>query len=319
MIFAWILFIALIFLLLFVDLGVFRKQDKVLTLKEAVYWSAGWIFIAMLFNVFIYFAYQYNWFNLAGEGSSLTHGHDAVLKYFTGYIIEKSLSLDNIFVMAMIFEYFDVNYVYQHRVLFFGILGAIIMRAIMIISGAILINKFEWLLFVLGGLLILSAVRLLRKKEKNFEPDKNLFVKFIKKFFRVSNSYDGHKFITTVNGKKVFTPLFIVLIIIESMDVLFAVDSVPAVLAISTDPFIVFTSNIFAILGLRSLYFVVSALMKKFVYLKISLIFILAFVGLKMILAHIIIIPTAYSLLIIVLIMNIGILASIRERANREL
>ena len=233
------------------------------------------------------------------------------MKYFTGYIIEKSLSLDNIFVIALIFSFFKVPAMYQHRVLFWGILGALVMRGLMIFAGTMLIQKFSWMIYVFGALLVITAIKMLVSRHDNLEPEKNIVVKFARKFFPVSKSFEGPKFFTRVNGAKAITPLLLVLLIIESTDVMFAIDSIPAIFAVTTDPFIVFTSNVFAILGLRSLYFALAAMMDKFRYLKISLVFVLAYVGVKMMLSHTMPIPTLVSLTIIITMLFVGLVASI--------
>jgi len=315
----WIGFLFLILFLLFLDLGVFNKRDHVIKTKEALLWTTFWIFLSLLFNVFIYFAYENHLFGIGKELGHLMSGEEAALKYFTGYVIEKSLSLDNIFVIVMIFSYFHIPTIYQHRVLFWGIVGALLMRGAMIFAGVALIEKFEWMIFVFGGLLIITALKMLFSKEEKVEPNKNILVRFVKKFYRVSDHYDGHKFFTKINGATATTPLFIALVVIESSDVLFAIDSIPAIFAVTTDPFIVFTSNVFAILGLRALYFALAAMIEKFIYLKISIVFVLIYVGIKMILSHSYPIPTGFSLAVILLILLLGITASlIKSRVKKH-
>jgi len=315
----WIGFLFLILFLLFLDLGVFNKRDHVIKTKEALLWTLFWIFLSLLFNVFIYFAYENHLFGIGKELGHLMSGEEAALKYFTGYVIEKSLSLDNIFVIVMIFSYFHIPTIYQHRVLFWGIVGALLMRGAMIFAGVALIEKFEWMIFVFGGLLIITALKMLFSKEEKVEPNKNILVRFVKKFYRVSDHYDGHKFFTKINGATATTPLFIALVVIESSDVLFAIDSIPAIFAVTTDPFIVFTSNVFAILGLRALYFALAAMIEKFIYLKISIVFVLIYVGIKMILSHSYPIPTGFSLAVILLILLLGITASlIKSRVKKH-
>jgi len=309
----WFGFILLVFLLLALDLGVFHKKDEAMSTKSALLWTAFWIFLSLLFNAFIFFAYEHH---LLGIGIHIGHdvgGHDAAIKYFTGYIIEKSLSLDNIFVIAMIFAYFRVPDIYQHRVLFWGILGALLMRGMMIAAGAALIQKFDWMIYVFGGLLIITALKMLFSKDEEIHPNDNPLVKLARKIFPVTGHYKGHKFFTIENGKRAITPLFLVLLVIESTDVIFAVDSIPAIFAITTDPYIVFTSNIFAILGLRSLYFALAAMINKFRYLKISIVIVLIYVGIKMLISELYHIPTLASLAIIVLILITGILVSLRK------
>jgi len=315
----WVGFLFLILFLLFLDLGVFNKRDHVIKIKEALLWTTFWIFLSLLFNVFIYFAYENHLFGIGKELGHLMSGEEAALKYFTGYVIEKSLSLDNIFVIVMIFSYFHIPTIYQHRVLFWGIVGALLMRGAMIFAGVALIEKFEWMIFVFGGLLIITALKMLFSKEEKVEPNKNILVRFVKKFYRVSDHYDGHKFFTKINGATATTPLFIALVVIESSDVLFAIDSIPAIFAVTTDPFIVFTSNVFAILGLRALYFALAAMIEKFIYLKISIVFVLIYVGIKMILSHSYPIPTGFSLAVILLILLLGITASlIKSRVKKH-
>jgi tellurite resistance protein TerC len=311
MVFFWLGFLILIFLLLGLDLGVFHRKDHIIGFKEALLWTLFWIFLSLLFNVFIYFAYENQLLGIGVEQHHVQTGIDAALKYFTGYVIEKSLSLDNIFVIAMIFSYFKVPLVYQHRVLFWGILGALIMRGVMINIGAALINTFAWMIYVLGIFLILTAVKMLITRHDNIEPEKNLLIKVAKKIYPVTTEYHGSKFFINLNGVRTITPLFLILLIIESTDVLFAIDSIPAIFAVTTDPYIVFTSNVFAILGLRSLYFALASLMDKFRYLKMSLVFVLAYVGVKMILSHTFTIPTPVSLSIIAGILVVGITASL--------
>ncbi|MCB9205957.1 MAG: TerC/Alx family metal homeostasis membrane protein [Ignavibacteriales bacterium] len=315
----WIGFNLLILLLLALDLGVFNKKQHKIKTREALLWTAFWIFLSLLFNVFIYYAYELNWLEIGLHDNAAINGYDAALKYFTGYIIEKSLSLDNIFVIAIIFGYFKVPSEYQHRILFWGILGALVLRGVMILGGSSLLNKFDWMIYVFGGLLLLTALRMLIKKEEEFEPEKNILVKITKKFFRIKLDYNGPRFFIKENHKLFITPMFLVLVVIESTDVLFAIDSIPAIFAVTTDSFIVYTSNVFAILGLRSLYFALAAMMEKFKYIKISLVFILAFVGIKMIISHTHPIPTIYSLIVILVILSVGIITSIyssRRTAN---
>lgn len=309
----WIGFLILVFILLALDLGVFHKKDKAIGTKEALLWTAFWIFLSLVFNLFIYFAYEHHWLGIGLHVGHNLGGHEAALKYFTGYVIEKSLSLDNIFVIAMIFAYFNVPNIYQHRVLFWGILGALIMRGIMIAAGAVLIERFDWMIYVFGAFLIFTAIRMLLQKDEEVHPDDNPLVKLARKIYPVTNYYEGHKFFTFQNGKRAITPLFLVLLVIESTDVIFAVDSIPAIFAVTTDPYIVFTSNVFAILGLRSLYFALAAMISKFRYLKVSIVIVLIYVGIKMLISQLYHIPTLLSLTIILLILGIGIVASLKK------
>ncbi|MGR0480056.1 MAG: TerC family protein [Candidatus Electronema sp. V4] len=314
----WFLFILLILSLLFLDLGVFHKQNKVISAKEALLWTMFWVVLALLFNVFIFYAYSRNWLGIGLGEHALKSGKDAALKFFTGYIIEKSLSLDNIFVIAMIFSYFKVEGKYQHRVLFWGILGALVMRGAMILAGTALIQAFDWMIYVFGGFLILTAGKMLFSGDEEIEPEKNILIRVARKLFPVSPNFEGEKFFTVLNGRKAVTPMFLVLLIVESTDVLFAVDSIPAIFAVTTDPFIVFTSNVFAILGLRSLYFALAAMIDQFRYLKLSLVVVLAYVGVKMIVSHHYPIPTGLSLGLIAGILCAGVIASLLASRREE-
>jgi tellurite resistance protein TerC len=292
----WIGFHIFIFIMLALDLGVFHKKSHKVPVKEALIWSLVWISLALLFNIFVYYEL----------------GKVKALEFFTGYVIEYSLSVDNIFVFILIFSYFAVKDEYQHRVLFWGILGALIMRAIFIFAGVALINRFHWIVLIFGGFLIYSGIHMLFQKDTAVDPEKNAIVKFFRKFLPVSESYHGDKLFIRKNHKLYATPLFLVLLVIESSDLLFAVDSIPAILAISQDRLIVYTSNIFAILGLRSLYFAVSGIMGYFRFLKIGLAFVLSFVGAKMLLAFFNIeIPIVMSLLVIISILTASVIASL--------
>lgn len=298
----WIIFLLLVIGMLALDLGVFHKEDKIISVKEAFLWTGIWISVSLVFSIGIFFIYQY-------QNAAL--GAEKVLEYLTAYVVEKSLSLDNIFVMAAIFSFFKVPKKYQHRVLFWGILGAIVLRGVFIFAGTALIVKFSWLMYVFGVLLIVSAIKMgISKEDHDEDLSKNFAVKIAKKFYRVTPSFHGHAFTVIIDGVRHITPLLLALIVIETSDVMFAVDSIPAVFSVTLDPFIVFTSNIMAILGLRSLYFALSAMLGKFVYLKYALVFILAFVGVKMIIVHYVHIPTLLSLSVILLSITISVLAS---------
>lgn len=307
----WLGFLAIIFILLALDLGVFNRHAHVITVREALKWTAVWVGVAMGFNVLVYFMYENHWFGIGQTVGHQLEGADAALKFFTGYVIEKSLSMDNIFVIAVIFGYFKVPPQYQHRVLFWGILGALLMRGGMIAVGTVMIRSFSWTIYIFGGLLIITAVRMLMSGDEHGDPNNNWLTRLAKKFYPVAEGFDGQKFFTVVNGKRAMTRLMIVLLVVESTDVLFAVDSIPAIFAITDDPFLVFTSNVFAILGLRSLYFALAGMIDKFRYLKPSLVFVLAFVGVKMIISHHYPIPTLVSLSVILGILLVGVLASI--------
>ena len=293
----WVIFCIIIVVMLALDLGVFNKKSHEIKLKEALSWVAVWVSLAMIFNLIILFQF----------------GKTKALEFLTAYVIEYSLSIDNIFVFIMVFSFFSVRKEYQHKVLFWGILGAVIMRAIFIFAGVALINKFHWIVIVFGGFLVFTGLKmLLQKEEAKVEPEKNGLVRLLKKFLPVSDHFHGSSFFVKKEGKTYATPLFVVLLIIESTDLIFAVDSIPAVLAISKDTFIVFTSNIFAILGLRSLYFAISGIMGLFRFLKIGLALVLTFVGLKMLAAFFDFeIPVTISLSVIVSILLLSILASL--------
>jgi tellurite resistance protein TerC len=300
---AWTGFLIFVGIMLALDLGVFNRRAHVVSLKEALAWCAVWSGLAMAFNLLI----------------SLKMGPQPALEFFTGYIIELCLSVDNVFVFIVIFQYFRVDPKHQHRVLFWGILGAVVMRALFIFAGISLINSFHWIIYVFGAFLVYTGIKLaLPKKEDGFSPEKNPAVKLARRFLRVSNDFEGGHFFTRVNHQLHATPLFIVLIIVETTDVMFALDSIPAVIAITRNEFIVFTSNIFAILGLRSLYFAVSGVMQLFRYLNIGLAVILVFVGGKMLASHYLTIPIKLSLGIIGTVLAASIVASVLIPQNRK-
>jgi tellurite resistance protein TerC len=280
--------------MLALDLGVFHRKSHEVKIREALIWSAVWISIALLFNVGVYFFM----------------GKEKAIEFLTGYVIEKSLSVDNLFVFIMVFSYFNVDTKYQHKVLFWGIIGALIMRAIFIFAGVALIQQFHWIIYIFGAFLIFTGIKMLVQKNEEVSPDKNPLVRLFKRFFPVTDTMHGDRFFVKINAKTVATPLFIVLLIIEFTDLIFAVDSIPAILAISTDTFIIFTSNVFAILGLRALYFALAGISKLFHYLKYGLSAILVFVGVKMVIAGFFKIPVMYSLLIIVSILTLSVLGS---------
>lgn len=311
----WVSFNVFILVMLALDLGVFHKEAHHVKTKEALTWSVLWITLALGFNAAIYF-----FWNDIVVGSTLTNT-EAATAFLTGYLIEKSLSVDNIFIIGLIFSYFAVPKLYQHRVLFWGILGALIMRGIMIWLGAALISEFHWVIYIFGGFLILSGIKMALQKEMHIEPDKNPLVRLFKKFMPVSSEYDGQKFFTIKNGVKMATPLFIALIIVEFTDLIFAVDSIPAIFAVTEEPFIVYTSNVFAILGLRSLYFLLANAVHKFVYLKLGLSVILVFVGIKLLLTETMFkIPTGLSLVIVAGILIVAIFASwLKNRRTIEM
>lgn len=307
----WIGFILFVLVMLALDLGVFNRKAHVIRTTEALRWAGLCVLLALGFNVAVYFIYQYNWLGMAMHRGVLTTGRQAALDFFTGYLVEQSLSMDNIFVIALIFAYFGVPTMHQHRVLFWGILGALVMRGIMILAGAALISRFHWVIYVFGLLLLATAVKMMFAGEEKVEPDRNLLVRLARRLYPVAEKMEGQRFFTQVDGRRAITPMLVCLLVIESTDVLFAVDSIPAIFAITQDPFIVFTSNIFAILCLRSLYFALAGLMHKFRYLKSSLVFLLAYIGVKMLLTDLYEIPTGASLAIIGGALSVGIAASL--------
>jgi tellurite resistance protein TerC len=316
-------FVTLVILLLALDLGVFHRTAHVVRVKEALGWSGFWITLGLLFSIFIYFGYENHWLGLGlavdamstpviqPDGTAIYNdGSSAVVKYITGFLVEKSLAVDNIFVIAMIFSFFAVPPMYQHRVLFWGILGALLMRGTMIGVGAALIMKFTWIIYIFGGFLLLTGIKMLVMKEGDTNMGENAAVRLARRLLPITERYHEHKFFVRAGspasrapatpgavieidrvveaakrGAILATPLFLALVLIEVTDLIFAVDSIPAIFAITTDAFIVFTSNVFAILGLRSLYFALAGMMDKFSYLKVSLAFVLIIVGVKM-LAH---------------------------------
>lgn len=292
----WVGFNVFVLAMLALDLGVFHRKAHVVTLKESLTWTVVWICLALVFNAGVWHYY----------------GSQKALEFFTGYVIEKSLSVDNVFVFALLFSYFAVPQLYQHKVLFWGILGALVMRAIMIALGAALITKFAWIIYVFGGFLILTGIKMIVKREEEIHPENNPVVKWFKKLLPVTPEYRGDKFFVREKGILMATPLVVVLLLVEISDLIFAVDSIPAIFAVTKDPFIVYTSNVFAILGLRSLYFALAGVMDKFHYLKIGLGVVLTFVGVKMILAHTAWkIDTMVSLVIIVLILATSVVWSL--------
>ena len=351
MLWIWLGFIALILVLLALDLGVFHRKAHVISVREALLWSAFWIALGLSFCLFVYFGYENHWLGLGNtpdiiertaehpEGR-VNDGRSATIKYLTGYVVEKSLSVDNIFVIAMLFGYFAVPAIYQHRVLFWGILGALVMRGVMIAIGTELINRFHWILYVFGAFLILTAVKMLTLNTDEADPGKNLAVRLTRRFFPVTDRFHGQHFFVragstasheaaipgaavvddpavnrTKAGTLMLTPLALALVVVEFTDLIFAVDSIPAIFAITADPFLVFTSNVFAILGLRSLYFALAGMIDKFRFLKVALAAVLALVGVKMLAAKWLkeaIGPNFnfYLLAVVLLILAAGVVAS---------
>jgi tellurite resistance protein TerC len=279
----WIIFIAAILVFLALDLGVFNKTPHVISSKEAGKWTALWVGLSFAFSGVVYWLYKNNYV----DNPDQLQAEAASMKYITGYLIELSLSADNIFVIAIIFASFKIAQKYQHRILFWGIIGAVIFRALMIFFGVILIHKIEWITYVFGGFLLYTAIKMLfKKEEEEFNPKESLIYKLIGKIIPISSHKDKSHFFIKENNRTYATPLFVTLLVIEVMDMVFAMDSVPAILAITADPFLVFSSNIFAILGLRSMYFFLANMLEKFSYLEYSLIAILSFVGIKMLIIH---------------------------------
>lgn len=311
----WLLFILLIIGLLALDLGVFHRKSESVSMKESLVWTLIWIAVSLLFGIAIFYIYKFNFMNINHQ--NIPAG-EALLNYYTGYVIEKTLSLDNIFVIALIFTYFKIGSKYQHNILFWGILGAIVFRGLMIWLGAAFIHKFAWSTYVLGAILIYSGIHMLFSKQEDTDFEKNFALRMLSKLYPIKWDQRTDKYFVTENGKKFITASFAALIVIEFTDILFAVDSIPAILAITTDPFIVFTSNIFAILGLRTLYFFLAGMLDKFQYMKYSLVFILVLVGVKMMLVHFYKFPTLVSLSLILGALAIGIFASMAKAKKDE-
>jgi tellurite resistance protein TerC len=291
----WVSFVLFIIGLLVLDLKVLQKDDHEISIREALAWTAFWIVLALAFNAGVYFF----------------EGTERAIEFLTAYLIEKSLSVDNIFVFLMVFSYFGIPSRYQHRVLFWGILGALVMRAAFILLGVALITRIHWIIYLFGAFLVFIGIRMALEKEKKIHPEKNPVVAAFRRFMPVTEKLEGHNFLARKDGRIAATPLLIVLLVIESTDVVFAVDSIPAVLAISRDPFLVYTSNVFAILGLRALYFAVAGIMRLFHYLNYGLAIILVFVGIKMILSDIIKIPVVAALGVISGVLVVSVVASL--------
>ncbi len=300
----WIGFNLFVLVLLAIDLGVFHRKAHVVSVKEAAIWSAVWISLSLLFNLGLYF-----WL-----------GSEVALQFFTGYVIEKSLSVDNIFVFVLIFGAFAVPAVYQHRVLFWGILGALVMRGTLIVAGAALIEQFHWIIYVFGAFLIFTGIRMALHRDEQIHPENNPLLNILRRRLPVTETYEKDHFWVRRAGKLMITPLLLVLVLVESTDLIFAVDSIPAIFAVTTDPFIVYTSNVFAILGLRSLYFLLAGVIDKFHYLKLGLSAVLTFVGVKMVIVDFYKIPTPVSLSVIVGLLAIAVVASLvrARRLERE-
>ena len=305
----WVEFNVFVLFMLALDLGVFHRKSHAVSIKEAAIWSVVWITLSLLFNTVLYL-----YWDRMVPNSQYTN-REAALAFFTGYIIEKSLSVDNIFVFVLIFGYFAVPAAYQHRVLFWGILGALVMRGALIAVGAALIEEFHWIIYVFGAFLVYTGIRMFSHDNIKVEPEKNPLVRLARRFLPVTEKYEGSEFFVKRDKKWLATPLFLVVLFVESTDLLFAVDSIPAIFAVTTDPFIVYTSNVCAILGLRALYFLLANVVEKFHYLSTGLSIILIFVGVKMLVEKIYEIPIGVSLGVVFSVLIISIIASLwRER-----
>ncbi len=298
----WTIFMVFVLTMLALDLGVFNRKAHVIKVKEALLWTLFWVSLSMLFCLGIYYL----------------KGYEKALEFLTAYLIEESLSIDNLFVFLLIFNYFGIPAKYEHKALFWGVLGALVMRGVFIIAGVALITKFHWIIYIFGALLIITAIKITFQKDKKIQPEKNPVLKLLHKIMPVDPSFDGGRFFLKKQGRWFATPLFAIVLVLETTDVIFAVDSIPAVLAISTDPFIVYTSNVFAILGLRSLFFAISGIMRLFHYLHYGLSIVLSFVGLKMLLTDIYKIPIVISLGTIATVLLLSILASILWPAREQ-
>jgi tellurite resistance protein TerC len=303
---AWLAFGALVLVLLVLDMKVFHRKSGVITIKQSLLWTAFWIALALLFNLGIF----------------IWKGSVPATEYLTCYLIEKSLSIDNLFVFLMVFSFFAVPAAYQHKVLFWGIIGAIVLRLAFIEVGATLLENFDWVFYIFGAFLIIAALRMAFQKEKELHPEKNPVLRVFRKLFGTTENYEGDRFFVKRLGKYVATPLLITVIVIETTDLVFALDSIPAAFSITLDKFIVYTSNIFAILGLRSLYFALAGIMPLFYYLKYGLVIVLMFVGVKMLLAQHYEIPTGIALGVVAVVLIIAVIASVirnrRKKAARQ-
>ena len=298
----WIAFNFFVLGMLALDLGIFHRKAHAVSIKEASIWSAVWILLALVFNLGIYFVW----------------GQEKALEFLTGYVIEKSLSVDNLFVFLMIFQYFATPAIYQHRILFWGIVGALVMRAIFIATGAALLENFHWMIYVFGAFLIVTGIKMLLQGDEKLEPNKNPVVRLFQRWVPIINEYQGQRFFVRREGKIHATLLMLVLVVVETTDVIFAVDSIPAIFAITTDPFIVYTSNVFAILGLRALYFMLAGVMQMFVYLKVGLSFVLCFVGAKMLVVDFYKVPIGISLGVVAGILILSVAVSLLVRWKEE-
>jgi tellurite resistance protein TerC len=299
----WVAFAVIVMVLLVLDLKVFHRKSRVITLKESLLWTAFWVALALLFNLGIY----------------LWRGHGPALEFLTCYLIEESLSIDNLFVFLLVFSYFAVAPAYQHKVLFWGIIGAIIMRLAFIEVGVTLLERFHWVFYIFGAFLVVTAIRMAFQRDEKIDPENNVVLRLFRRFVPVTSSYEEDRFFVKRAGRFVATPLFIVVLVVETTDLVFALDSIPAALAITLDPFIVYTANIFAILGLRSLYFALAGVMRLFHYLRYGLVVVLIFVGVKMLIAGFYKIPTEIALGAVVGVLLISVIASIIWPRNEKI
>ncbi len=311
----WGIFIVLVFGLLALDLGVFHKENHKVSMKESLKWTSVWVSLALLFGLAVYWIYEVNWFDINKLG---TAPGKAMLDYYTGYLIEESLSLDNIFVIALVFKFFKIEPKFQHNILFWGIIGAVVFRLIMILIGAAFVRNFEWATYIFGGILVYSALKMIFEKEEAEDFKENFAIRILTKFIKIDWTIKDGRYFIRKNGKRVATGFFAALIVVEFSDIIFAVDSIPAIFSITTDPFIVFTSNIFAILGLRNLYFFLAGMMDKFHYMKYALIAVLLFVGIKMLIVQFVHIPTSISLFAILGFLVSGVLFSVYKARHES-
>jgi len=298
----WVLFAVVILGLLALDLGIFHRKSHTVKMREALTWSGVWIALALIFNGFIYY----------------TRGPVPAMEFLTGYLVEEALSVDNLFVFLMVFSFFRVPAEYQHKILFWGIIGALVMRAAFILAGIALIQQFHWVIYIFGAFLIITGIKMLSNDDDEINPERNPVLRLFRRVMPVTDNYDRDNFFVRKDGRLFATPLFIVLLMVETTDVIFAVDSIPAILGITTDPFIVYTSNVFAIMGLRSIYFALAGLMQIFHYLKYGLCAILVFVGTKMLISEIYKIPVVVALGTIIGVLLLSILASVIWPRNEE-
>ena len=313
----WGGFLAFFLSLLFLDLSVLHREAAALSVRQALFWTTVWVSVAFSFNIVVYGLYEHRWFGFV-PGGGVRGGADAVIQFITGYLLEWSLSVDNIFVIALIFAYLRIPVLYQYRVLFWGIVGAIVLRGLMIAAGTTLLAHFDWMFYVFGAILLVSALRMLRDDDATPDFGASLPARLVRRFVPVTDELERARFFVRWEGRLYATPLFVALVMVELTDVVFAVDSIPAILAVTRDPFLVFTSNAFAILGLRSLYFAVAGMMAMFRYLKYSLVLILAFVGVKMLLVSHFHVPNLISLGIIVGTLAGGVIASLWATRREE-